>query len=65
MEYRYYTVGREPKKGDKLTLNGRDIIIRWIGNERYLITRAKINRQPELLIDQGLLALRVGYVYAD
>lgn len=65
MEYRYFTLGREPKVGENIVVNGRRAHVRFVNNERKFIGRFLISRQPELARDSGLAAVRVGFEFID
>lgn len=65
MEYKYFTLGREPKVGKNILVNGCCANVRFVSNERKFIGRPLISRQPELAIDNGLLAVRVGFEFID
>lgn len=65
MEYKYFTLGKEPKVGENILLNGRRANVRFVNDERKPIGRSLISRQPELAIDGGLLAVRVGFEFID
>ena len=65
MEYKYFTLGKEPKVGENIVVHGRPANVRFVSGERESIERSLISRQPELGIDSGFLAVRVGFEFID
>lgn len=65
MEYKYFTLGREPKVGENIVVNGRRANVRFVSDKRKRIGRCLISRQPELAIDGGLLAVQVGFEFIN
>lgn len=63
MEYKYFTLGREPKVGENIVVNGRRANVRFVDDKRKRIGRYLISKQPELAIDGGLLAVQVGFEF--
>lgn len=51
MEYKYFTLGREPKVGENIVVNGRRANVRFVDDKRKRIGRYLISKQPELAID--------------
>lgn len=65
MEYRYFTLGREPRVSENILVSGRRAKVKFVSPERKFIGRTLILRQPELRIDNGLAAVRVGFDFID
>lgn len=63
MQYKYYTLGREPKVGENILVNGRRANVRFVSDERKFIGETLISKQPELIMDNGLAAVRVGFEF--
>ena len=65
MEYKYFTLGKEPKVGENIVVNGRPANVRFVSVKRKPIGMSLISRQPELAIDRGFLAVQVGFEFID
>ena len=65
MEYKYFTLGKEPKVGENIVVNGRPANVRFVSGERESIERSLISRQPELAIHKDLAAIRVGFEFIE
>ena len=65
MEYKSFTLGREPKVGKNIVVNGRRANVRFVSDKRKSIGRQLISRQPELAMDSGFVAVRVGFEFID
>ena len=65
MKYRYFTLAKAPEVGKNIKVDGRPANVRFVSDERTPIEKYLISRQPDLLADGGLLAVRVGFVFID
>lgn len=65
MKYKYFTLGRAPKVGKDIIVNERPANVRFVSVERKPIGMSLISKQPELAIDRGFLAVRVGFEFID
>jgi len=65
MEYKYFTLGRAPKVGENIVVNGRRANVRFVSDKRKRIEKYLISRQPELAIDGGLYAVQVGFEFIN
>ena len=65
MEYKYFTLGKAPKVGENIRVNGRHANVRFVSEKRIFIRRHLILRQPDLAIHSGLAAVRVGFEFID
>lgn len=65
MEYKYFTLGKAPKAGQNIRVDKRLANVRFVSEKRKPIERSLISRQPELAIDSGFLAVRVGFEFID
>ena len=65
MEYKYFALGKAPKVGENIRVNGRRANVRFVNNKRIFIGRSLILRQPELAIHKDLAAIRVGFEFID
>ena len=65
MEYKYFALGKAPKVGENIQVNGRRANVRFVNDKRIFIGRSLILRQPELAMYKNLAAIRVGFEFIE